>query len=76
MARISNETVLADVTAKLTAAGGKLTNEALYSALENEGKGLYIPIVQRLAKSGQLVKRMEFYPEGVTTPASVFSLPS
>ncbi len=66
---------MADVTAKLTAAGGKLTNEALYSALENDGKGAYIPIVQRLAKAGQLVKQMEFYPEGAALPVPVFSLP-
>lgn len=75
MARISDDTVIAEVTAKLTTAGGKMTNEALYNALESDGKGAYIPIVQRLAKAGQLVKQMEFFPEGATTPVPVFSLP-
>lgn len=72
---ITSAEVLTYVSGKITAAGGKITNRALQSAMQTDGKTAYADFLPVLLSNGQLNAAMEF-PEGGSLPVRTYSLPS
>lgn len=57
---INPDDVLADLTQRITAAGGKLSFRALSQQLTDAGKESYIPYIRQFTASNQLASAQEF----------------
>ena len=73
---INDSDVLADLQARITSAGGKISFRALSDQLADAGKEAYIPYIRRFVGLKQLASSQEFETAESSRSTSMISLPA